>query len=64
MTDHEGVLRASTGASATGWLSTCSTANGSGVVPGDGTTRTTQADHKSLADADPPGYSAAQCVIA
>jgi hypothetical protein len=27
------------------------------------TTRTTGAGHKSLADADPPGYSAAQCMI-
>lgn len=26
-------------------------------------TRTTQAGHKSLADADPPGYSAAECTI-
>ncbi len=27
-------------------------------------TRTTSADHKNVADADPAGYSAAQCVIA
>lgn len=27
------------------------------------TTRMTQAGHKSLADADPPGYTAAECVI-
>lgn len=27
------------------------------------TTRTTQAGHKSLADADPPDYTAAQCTI-